>query len=240
MEKFDLVIVGSGFWSVGQALAAKGKKVLICEKSHFCEKDYAATFSGSKCAPYEPVTEEGKRLKEILVLNKSLTDEAFLPSGGEVALAQYIREAGVNLLLETVFVSQKESDGRKILTFFNVNGLWEAEAEKVLFSQVGGGQCVFRALFQKENGFTGAPFEWNGISFYWEEYFYPEWALLCGIFPEKSEVNEAKSRLYRAIVENISPEQAKLLMFAHLPGRREVPPHPLRRFEDALLGRCEK
>ncbi len=142
MKKYDIIVIGGGFAGCGAALSAarNGAKVLLVERIN--------ALGGAPCTEaINPFMRNATRMPEsgkdeelsrgiILELIDAMTAEnatrgnIFNPEYLKIVLNRKMKEAGVDLLFNSMLVSAKKEGGRVVsATVANKAGLMELEAD---------------------------------------------------------------------------------------------------------------
>lgn len=129
MEKYDLILIGATFLSVGIAKGYKGKCLIIEPKA---KPGYEFIDAFAKTSDYDKacVTEEGKNLKKYFC-DEGLLDNPFIPEW-TAFLSNYICENNIDILLFTNVLKIEPFEGSNKITIFNSLGRSEILAEKVI------------------------------------------------------------------------------------------------------------
>lgn len=129
MEKYDLVVLGATFLSLGLVKGYKGKSLIIESKAkpgyEFIDAFYNGENYENKCE-----TAEGKAFKEYFE-KAELLKKAFIPEW-TAFVSDYICKNNIPVLLFTNVLKIEDTDNCKKLTIFNSAGKSEILAEKII------------------------------------------------------------------------------------------------------------
>lgn len=129
MEKYDLVLIGATFLSVGIAKGYKGN-CLIIEPKAKPGYEFIDSFAETTGYDKECVTEDGKNLKKYFS-EEGLLENPFIPEW-TAFLSNYICKNNIHVLLFTNVLKLEEIENSKKLTIFNSLGRSEILADKVI------------------------------------------------------------------------------------------------------------
>lgn len=130
MKEYELAVIGSGFYSIGLASAAKSSVVI---DPHFLiDPDFAGTFSGFTPTPCEKYSPESKALRSIIERAKCMRDGRFNVPALESCLAEYVKEVGVEVLLGAYTVKKEHRSNIYVITLQTSAGIIEIGAKTIV------------------------------------------------------------------------------------------------------------
>lgn len=129
MKKYDLVLIGATFLSVGIAKAYKGK-CLIIEPKAKPGYEFIDSFAETTGYDKECVTEDGRNLKKYFC-DEGLLDNPFIPEW-TAFLSNYICKNNIDVLIFTSVLNIEQIENTNKLTIFNSLGKGEILADKVI------------------------------------------------------------------------------------------------------------
>lgn len=138
MRVFDTLIIGSGYSSVGYALA--NDNCLICEENEICDTHFYLPMMQYEYSEYLPRTEAGKELK-VLYGQLGLWGEGMQNVNGfECGLCSFLERKDIKLLLKcrVIEICNAEENLKKITLITN-SGLETVYAGKIVDTRSRGG-----------------------------------------------------------------------------------------------------
>ena len=130
MKTYDLVVIGSGFRSVGIAEGVKNS--LIVESSYLADPVHYGTLSGFtlyQCEDFSAKTDEIRRIfSEHRVLEDGKIDVPALES----CLSEYTKRRGINLLLGALPIEITSEDGISTVVLHTTSGEMSIRAKRVV------------------------------------------------------------------------------------------------------------
>ena len=130
MQQYDTVIIGSGYSSVGYALARGG--CLIVEEGEVADTHFYLPLRSYRYYPYTPKTPEGERLAAEFEELALFGAEAQNTNGFECALCRFLEKMPVDLLLKARVVRREEAEGGIRLTLSTNEGLLHVLCRRVI------------------------------------------------------------------------------------------------------------
>ena len=131
MKLYDTLIIGSGYFSVGYALA-KGN-CMIAEEHQICDTGFYLPLRSFSYRPYEPVTEEGRRLATTFSELGLFSDGMQNTNAFECAFCRYLLSKDFIPTLKCRVISQEKlPDGTYSATLQTNEGLTEIRARHIL------------------------------------------------------------------------------------------------------------
>ena len=197
MRIYDTLIVGSGYFATGCAMA-RGNSV-ICEEHQVCDTGFYLPLRSFHYHPYTPKTREGDRLLEIFRGLSLFSETEQNTQAFEIALCQYLLETKQEVLLKCRVIDRKRrEDGVFDATVQTNEGLTHLFAREVL-DTVGVPSSkqltvLFTSeLFSEDSEKLLAAFAGAGI----EPAFYPNRYALHLPVAEGLDENQIKVEIYR-------------------------------------------
>ena len=145
MKCYDLLIIGSGYTSLGMALAKKN--VLICEESESCDTGFCSTLKCFTREDYEPKTELGEQLfkyyKDLGLFSENMQD----CTGFECGFCEFALRNNVNILLKCRVVKVEEENTRKKVTLLTNSGLEQVLTKEIWVTTQKPEKKIFSLLF---------------------------------------------------------------------------------------------
>jgi hypothetical protein len=136
MEHFDTVLIGSGYSSVGFAVARQ--RCLIVEEQEMADTHFYLPLRSYRYHPYTPKTREGERLARCFELLSLFGGAAQNTNGFECALCRFLEETPVPLLLKTRVVRREDLMGDTVLTLSTNGGLMRVSCRRVIDTRSAG------------------------------------------------------------------------------------------------------
>ena len=130
MQQYDTVIIGSGYSSVGYALARGG--CLIVEEGEVADTHFYLPLRSYRYHPYTPKTPEGKQLFAHFEALSLFREGAQNTNGFECALCRFLEKMPVDLLLKARVVRREEGEGGILLTLSTNEGLLHVSCRRVI------------------------------------------------------------------------------------------------------------
>ena len=145
MKCYDLLIIGSGYTSLGMALARKN--VLICEESESCDTGFCSTLKCFTWEDYEPKTELGEHLfkyyKDLGLFSENMQN----CTGFECGFCEFALNNNVNILLKCRVVQVEEENEMKKVTLLTNSGLEQVLTKDIWFTTQKPEKKIFSLLF---------------------------------------------------------------------------------------------
>jgi len=129
VKKYDLILIGATFLSVGIAKAYKGK-CLIIEPKAKPGYEFIDSFAVGENYDKELLTDEGRAFKNYFE-SEELCDNPFTPEW-TAFLSNYICKNNIDILIFTNVLKVEQNDNSNKLTIFNSLGKGEILADRVI------------------------------------------------------------------------------------------------------------
>lgn len=131
MKIYDTLIVGSGYGSVGYALA--NKNTVICEEHQICDTSFYLPMRTFRYTPYTPKTKEGADLQQLFDSFSLFKESVQNTNGFEYAFCKFISEKDLTILLKCRVIRMlQKPDGIYDVTVQTNGGLSHLLAKQVL------------------------------------------------------------------------------------------------------------
>ncbi len=130
MQLYDTVLIGSGYCSVGYAVA--NGNTLIVEEQEIADTHFYLPLRAFHHTPYTPRTEEGRALDGVFRSLCLFSEDRQNVNGFECALCRYLEERSIPLLLKCRVVHRTEADGQTVLTLSTNEGLLTVGCRRVI------------------------------------------------------------------------------------------------------------
>lgn len=130
MKTYEIIILGSGFTSLG--IASKEKSSLIIEKSECLDRSFYMPLKSYNYTPFTPTLKGAKRLSEIFSELNLFLDGKQNVNGFDVALCNYANEIKADVLLRTTVLSAENVNGYFEVTVQNNGGTKTYKAKKLI------------------------------------------------------------------------------------------------------------
>lgn len=145
MKCYDLLIIGSGYTSLGMALARKN--VLICEESESCDAGFYSTLKCFTREDYNPKTKIGEDLytyyKDLGLFSENMQN----CTGFECGFCEFALRNNVNILLKCRMVKVEEENARKKVTLLTNSGLEQVLTKEIWVATQKPEKKIFSLLF---------------------------------------------------------------------------------------------
>lgn len=146
MKLYNTLIIGSGYSSVGYAMASPG--TVICEEHQICDTGFYLPLRGFRYNAYSPKTEEGAQLLGIFNSLALFRDNEQNANGFEFAMCKYIAQKQLDVLLKCRVVSiVRQPDLSYDVCVQTNEGLTHLFAKKILDSSNGSDERYYTVLF---------------------------------------------------------------------------------------------
>ena len=211
MERFDTVLIGSGYSSIGYAAA--NPSTLIIEEQEIADTHFYLPLRSFRYTPYTPKTKEGAALDAAFRELGLFEGDKQNTNGFEPALCRYLEKSPVNLLLKGRVAEAEEADGGVILTVSTNEGLLRVFAKRVYDTRGTGARSLTVLITAAERSDAVRAAEATGWEL--EEGFYPDWFALhipdAGLDENrvKLAVHEALSGLAGIRLLSVAPVYAR-------------------------------
>ena len=130
MKKYQTLIIGSSFSSIGYAIA--NKDTLIVEQTEMLDTSFYLPMRGFSKCDYEPKTELGCELYSIFRERGIITDEGQNVSAFEIGLCRFAEKHAPNVYLKCRVIESKQENGFFTVTLLHNGGIETVEAKKVI------------------------------------------------------------------------------------------------------------
>lgn len=129
MHLYDALIIGSGYSSLGYALARKN--CIILEETQCCDAHFYLPLKSFIYDKYTPVTVFGKELNSMFEKYNLFNDGFMCTNAFEPTFCQFIAKENVNIILKSRVVTCKKLDDKFEVTFISAEGLVTVYAKNV-------------------------------------------------------------------------------------------------------------
>ena len=148
MKVYENVVIGSGYTSVGFALA--NPSTIILEKNQSADVNFYLPLKNFKKLDFTPSCECAKELDQLF------TEKGFYKNGMqntnalECAFCEFILCKNIEINFKSTVVSVTPKKDKYMVTYYTVNGLNTIMAKKVIdMTNSGADQKFLTVLFQK-------------------------------------------------------------------------------------------
>ena len=145
MRYFDAVIIGSGYTSLGFALAQK--RLLICEESESCDVEFCSALKSFKKVSYEPKTQYGKELLAHYEELGLFSEDQQNCSIFECGFCGFAMDKPVEFLLKCRVLQVCDCEEGKLVTLLTNSGLEQVCTNLVVSAKAPVKEKVFSLLF---------------------------------------------------------------------------------------------
>ena len=210
--KYDAIIIGSGYFSIGYALTHPS--TVIIERAQILDPNFGGTLSG-----FTVCTEVTKAKSSPIATH--FADNGFLKNGtfhanlSEIALSTFVADSSLPILLGTEIANvERTADGFKV-TYMNADGMTEVEADKVFDTRDSGEKNTLNVLCQKTGENSEDLPECSGFTVSTATAFYDGEAVLRFRFDQYTECNRAKAEAMRYFEKHGDSLGLKPIKFAY-------------------------
>ena len=130
MKKYETLVIGSSFASVGFALG--GSDVLIAEQTEMLDTSFYLPMINFDYKEYEPKTELGRELLGIFESYGMISGGKINVNALEIALARFVDRHRANVYLKCRVVESRKTERGYTVTLLHNGGLEQIEVSRII------------------------------------------------------------------------------------------------------------
>jgi hypothetical protein len=209
MQKFDTVILGSGYFSVGYAL--KSENALIIERTNLADPCFGGTLSGFEYNNCDGWHAETKNLHNFFVEKNIATEDRFNSSVSESGLCEYLKNRNVSYLLGSECIDVKNCDGGYVLTVINNSGHVKIYCKKLVDTHTAGVEDRLNVLCRGDSELFAKNRELSVTGAFEPSEFIVGFKNSDGV-----DINSVKATVTRYLEKAITGSDTKIVQYAYL------------------------
>ena len=203
---YNTIILGSGYYSAGYALGHENS--IIIEKSQLCDINFYGTYSGFCQTEYEPVSQEGKEMKDYFNSLGILRDTKINVNTLESVFCSFIKNKPIKILLNTECISVTQAQGVYCVEIYNNAGLDRLYAKKVIDTRAKNKNQLNVLLELDSEGYALFSKKYKVLrAFYEDEYIIS--------YKTDKDVNTAKLDFYNEWKNTAKLKNSRIISFAY-------------------------